>query len=134
MRPQNHFLNAQNHILCTQSWNSILWNCIEKRTMKAVQKVRSRIFCLFFRQHWNKLPRGECSGGLYDHTIKIWKLCVCFSSYFSLVKVELPVTGAIKFEMRMVIHFLHAEGQLTDIESHFSIFSPWNPLLRCPGG
>ncbi len=27
-------------------------------------------------QHWNKLPRGECSGGLYDHTVKMWRLCL----------------------------------------------------------
>ncbi len=79
---------------------------------RAVQKVKSCIFCLFFfKQHWNKLPRGECSGGLYDHTVKIWRLYVCSSLCFSLVKVELPVAGAAKFEVFVVICFLHAEGQ-----------------------
>ncbi len=46
------------------------------------------------------------------------------SSYFNLVKVELPVTGVAKFEKCMIIHFLHAEGQLADLESHFLVFSP----------
>ncbi len=73
-------------------------------------KRRSRIFCLFFGLHWNRLPRGEFLGGLYHHTVKIWRH-VCFSSYFSLVKVELPVAGAAKFEKCVVIYFLHAEGQ-----------------------
>ncbi len=49
---------------------------------------------------------------------------VCFSSCFSLVRVELPVAGAIEFEMGVIIRFLHAEGQLVDLESHFSVFSP----------
>ncbi len=31
--------------------------------------------------------------------------------YFSLVKEELPVAGVAKFEMCVVIHFLHADGQ-----------------------
>ncbi len=79
--------------------------------------------CFFFRQHLNKLPRGEFLGGLYDHTVKIWKLYVRFSSCFSLVKVELPVAGAAKFEMCVIIHFLLAEGQLADLESHFSVSS-----------
>ncbi len=52
----------------------------------------------------------------------IWGLYVCFSSCFSLVKVELPVAGAAKFEMCVVIHFLHAEDRLADLESHFSLF------------
>ncbi len=90
---------------------------------RAAQKVRFRIFGLFFRQHWNKLPRGECSGDFYDHTVKIWRL-VCFSSCFSQVKVELLVAGATNFEMRVVIRYLHAEGQLADLQSHFSVFSP----------
>ncbi len=38
------------------------------------------------------------------------KTYVCFLPYFSLVKVELPVAGAAKFEMCVVISFLHAEG------------------------
>ncbi len=38
-------------------------------------------------------------------------LTVRFSSCFSLVKVELLVAGAAKFEMCVVISFLHAEGQ-----------------------
>ncbi len=74
-------------------------------------KIKVQYFLSFFRQHWNKLPRRECSVGLYDHTVKIWKLHVCFSSCFSLVKVELSVNGAAKFEMCVSIHFLHAEGQ-----------------------
>ncbi len=28
----------------------------------------------FFKQHWNKLPMGECSGGLHNHAVKIWSL------------------------------------------------------------
>ncbi len=82
------------------------------RSTRAVQKVRSCIFCLFFRQHWNKLPRGECSVCLYNHAVKIWRLYVSFSSCFNLIKEELPVAGAAKFEMWVKIHFLHAEGQL----------------------
>ncbi len=86
-------------------------NFMKIASTRAVQKVRSRIFCLFLRQHWIKLPKGlECSRGLYDHTVKIWRLYVCFSSCFSLVKVELPVASAAKFEKCVVIHFLHAEG------------------------
>ncbi len=75
--------------------------------MRAVQKVRSHIFVFFFRPYWNKLPRGDYSGGLYDYTVKIWKLYVCFSSCFSLLKVELPVAGAAKFEMLKLIHFFY---------------------------
>ncbi len=92
--------------------------------MGTVQKVRSRIFCLFFRQHWNKLPRGECSGGLYDHTVKIWRLYVCFSSSFNLVKVELPVADAAKFEMCVVIHFFTRwKSSGWPWKSFFSIFT-----------
>ncbi len=92
------------------------------QTTRAVQKVRSCVFCLFFRQHWNELPRGEYSGGFYDHTVKIWRLYVCFSSCFNPIKVKLSVSGAAKFEMCGVIHFLHTEGQLANLESHFSAF------------
>ncbi len=53
----------------------------------------------FFRQHWNKPPRGECSGGLYNHSVKIWRLYVCFSLCCSLVKMELSLAGTTKFEM-----------------------------------
>ncbi len=48
------------------------------------------------------------------------------SHHACLVKVELPVAGVAKFEMCMVIRFLHAEGQLTDLEGHFSVFFPLN--------
>ncbi len=61
----------------------------------------------FLRQHWTKLLREECSGGLYDHTLKIWKLNVCFSSCVS----EVARSWSAKFEMYVVIHFAHAEGQ-----------------------
>ncbi len=74
------------------------------------KKYGTKIFCLFFRQRWNKLPRGECLGGLYYHTVKIGRFYVCFTSCFSLVKVELPVVGAAKFEICVVIRFLHAES------------------------
>ncbi len=90
-----------------------------------VQKVRSHIFCLFFRQHWFKPPRGECSGGLNDYTVNIWRLNVCFSSCFTLVKVELPVADVAKFEMCVVIRFLHAEGQ-PDIK----ILSNWSLKIQ----
>ncbi len=41
------------------------------------QKLRSGICCLFFfRRHWNKLPRVECWVGLFNHTVKIWRLCM----------------------------------------------------------
>ncbi len=36
-----------------------------------------------------------------------------------------PVAGAVKFEMCMVICFLHAEGQLADLKSHFLVFFPF---------
>ncbi len=36
---------------------------------------------------------------------------MCFESCLSLVKVELLVAGVAKFEMCVVIRFLHAEGQ-----------------------
>ncbi len=45
---------------------------------------------------------------------------ICFSSCFSLVKVELSVPGATKFEMCVVICFLHAECQ-----SAVGILSNW---------
>ncbi len=99
---------------------------------RAVQKVRSRIFCLFFRQHWSKLPQGECSGGLYNYTVKIWRLYICFSSCFSLVKVELPVAGATKFETCVVIRFYILKVSWLTLEVIFLSFSSWNPLLRCP--
>ncbi len=57
------------------------------------------------RQHWNKLQRGECSGGLYNYSIKTWRFYVGFLLHFSLVKVELLVAGAAKCEMRAVICF-----------------------------
>ncbi len=83
-----------------------LWNT------KVVQKVRYLLFFIFFfRLHWNELPKGECSGGLYDYSVKIWRLFVCFSLFFSLVRVKFPVADAPKFEICVVIHFLHAEGQ-----------------------
>ncbi len=71
-----------------------LWKIrIEKMlNTRAVQKVRSHIFCIFFRQHWNKLPRGECSGGLNDHTVKIWRLRMFLIMLQS--SMELPVAGA----------------------------------------
>ncbi len=67
--------------------------------------------------------KGENVQEFVDHTVKIWRLYVCFSSCFSLVKVELLGAGAVKFEMCVVIPFLHAEGQLVNLESHFSVFS-----------
>ncbi len=88
----------------------MIWKII--LVTRVSQKLRSGPFCLFFfGQHWNKLPRGEFLGGLYDHTVKIWKLNVCFSSCFSLVKVDVPVAIIAKFEMCVAICFLHAEGQ-----------------------
>ncbi len=75
----------------------------KKLTTRVVQKVKSHIFVFFFKQRQNKLPRRECSGGLYDHTVKIMFLII-----FRLVKVELPEGGAAKFEMCVIICFLHA--------------------------
>ncbi len=44
---------------------------------RAVQKIRAYIFNLFFGATLkNKLPRGECSRGLYDHNVRIWTLCM----------------------------------------------------------
>ncbi len=82
-------------------------------------------FVLFFRQHWKKLPREECSRGLYDHTVKVWRLYVCFSSCFSLVKVELSVAGATKFGMCVVVRFLHVEGQPA-----IGILSNWSLKIK----
>ncbi len=48
-----------------QNWES---------STRAVRKVRSHIFCPFFGQYWNTLPRGEWLGGLYGRTVKIWRL------------------------------------------------------------
>ncbi len=104
------FEKSLSHLWCQKSPRN-LHNSLKMRNTRAIQKVRFHIFCLFFRQHWNKLPREECSGDFYGHTVKIWSLYECFSSCFSLVKVELPVAGAAKFEMCVVIRFLHAEGQ-----------------------
>ncbi len=50
---------------------------------------------------------------------------ICFSSCFSVVKVELPVASDAKFEMCVVIRFLHIEGQLIDFKSRFSVFFPF---------
>ncbi len=45
--------------------------------------------------------------------------------YASLVKVELPVAGAAKFEMCVVIRFLHAEGQPV-----IGILSNWSLKIK----
>ncbi len=34
------------------------------------------------------------------------------------------MAGAAKVKMCTIIRFLHAEGQLADLESHFSVFFP----------
>ncbi len=44
------------------------------------------------------------------HCKNLKTLCM-FLIYFCLVKVELSVAGAAKFEMCVVLHFLHAEGK-----------------------
>ncbi len=106
------------------------WN----ESTSAVQKVWSHSFCLFFLGNPEINYQGENVQEVCTTTLKIWRLYVCFSSCFSLVKVELPVVGAAKFEMCVVIRFLHVVGQLFDLESYFSDFPPWNPLLRCPIG
>ncbi len=77
----------------------------------------------FFLQHWNKLPRGEYSGGLYIHTVKIWRLCMF------LIMLQSSKSGVASSWCRQiwdvcVIHFLYAEGQLADLESNFSVFFP----------
>ncbi len=43
---------------------------------------------------------------MYDHTVKIWRLYVCFLSCFCLVKVELPVAGAAKFEIYIMWYYV----------------------------
>ncbi len=86
------------------------------------KKWGPQVFVFFFRQHWNKLPRGECSGGLYDQTVKIWRLCVFFSSCFSIVKVKLPVAGAAKFEIRVVMFFTGWRLAGWPWKSFFSLF------------
>ncbi len=52
----------------------------------------------------------------------IWQHC---SSCFSLVKVKLPVAGAAKFQVCVVIRFLPPEGQLT-----IGILSNWSLKIQ----
>ncbi len=46
--------------------------------------------------------------------------------------MEQPVAGAAKFEMCVVIRFLHADGQLADLENHFYIASVRSLSLSAP--
>ncbi len=42
------------------------------------------------------------------------------------------MAGAAKFETFVVICFLHTEGQLVDLESHFSVFFPLKSTSSVP--
>ncbi len=69
-----HFLLGGSYLLS----NSLFWNTVPSLPifLLILWGLFNIFFVYFFRQHWNKLLRGECSGGLYDDTVKIWKLCM----------------------------------------------------------
>ncbi len=115
-------------------WGANMLHAIYKGCSKS--KILYFVFLVFFffRQHCNKLTRGECSRGLYDHTVKIWKLYLCFSSCFNLV------SGVASSWCRQIwdaygnAFFYKLKVCWLTLKVVFQSFSPSNPLLRCPRG
>ncbi len=65
-------------------------------------------------------------------SLSIWNEVILL--VYGVVKVKLPVAGAAKFEMCVVIRFLNTEGQLADLESHFSVFFPLKSVSEVSQG
>ncbi len=114
------------------------WSKVNRHYLRNMFFRRSTILCMYKGCSKSKVPHFlsfflgnneinywvENVQEVCTNTLKIWRFYVCFPSCFSLVKVKLPGPGAAKFEMCIVIRFLHAEGQLADFEVIFQSFPP----------